>query len=77
MAAGEIVETATRTPWVTGWGRIDAVHAAARDGEGRAVFALMDAKANESLEVTPPLDLVAVRASATVRAHFHGHFGRF
>ena len=61
-------------PWVTGWSRIDAVHAAARDSGGNAVFALLDAVPSATLEVTPPLELVAVRASSTVRADLRAHF---
>jgi len=61
-------------PWVTGWNRIEVVHAAARDSDGNAVFGLLDANTSATLEVSPPLDLVAVRASSTVRADLHGHF---
>jgi alkylation response protein AidB-like acyl-CoA dehydrogenase len=60
-------------PWVTGWGRIDVLQAAARDDEGNTVFALLEARAGPSLEPGEPLDLVAVRASATVRVRFREH----
>jgi len=53
--------------WVTGWRRIDVVHAAARDAGGNLVLALVDAAPGLSLEASEPLDLVAVRASSTVR----------
>jgi alkylation response protein AidB-like acyl-CoA dehydrogenase len=60
-------------PWVTGWGRIDVVHTAAVDDQGRIVWALVDAIAGSSLSVDI-LRLVAVQASATVVLHFDDHF---
>jgi alkylation response protein AidB-like acyl-CoA dehydrogenase len=60
-------------PWVTGWGRIDVVHTAARDADGNLVLALLDAIASPTLEASEPLDLVAVRASSTVRLAFRDH----
>jgi len=65
-------------PWVTGWGRIDVVYAAARtDGDpetgGTIVRAIVDARAGESLAVEA-LRLVAVNASGTVTLTFHDHF---
>jgi alkylation response protein AidB-like acyl-CoA dehydrogenase len=59
-------------PWVTGWGRIDVVHTAARDPEGNVVWLLVDATASRSLWVDR-LELAAVNASATVSAHFEDH----
>lgn len=60
------------SPWVSGWGRIDLLHAAARTDDGRLVWALPDARESETLTVER-LRLVALNATATVRATFHGH----
>ncbi|MGD0942731.1 MAG: acyl-CoA dehydrogenase family protein [Acidimicrobiales bacterium] len=59
-------------PWVTGWGRIDVVHTAARDLAGNVVWLLVDASSSVTLGVEP-LELAAVNASATVRLRFWGH----
>ena len=59
------------TPWVTGWGHIDAMHVAGRAPDGRVVWALLDAREGDGIDVTP-LRLLAVQASATVRATFTG-----
>ncbi|HEV7900186.1 MAG TPA: acyl-CoA dehydrogenase family protein [Planosporangium sp.] len=59
-------------PWVTGWGMIDTLRVAARDGD-TIVWALLDAAAGPTLGVTP-LDLVAVQASRTVHVRFDRHF---
>jgi alkylation response protein AidB-like acyl-CoA dehydrogenase len=59
-------------PWVTGWGRVDVVHTAARDPEGNVVWLLVDAVASPTLEVEP-LELAAVNASATVGVRFTDH----
>jgi alkylation response protein AidB-like acyl-CoA dehydrogenase len=59
-------------PWVTGWGRIDVVHTAARDDAGNVVWLLVDATSSETLRVEP-LELAAVNASATVSMHFESH----
>jgi alkylation response protein AidB-like acyl-CoA dehydrogenase len=59
-------------PWVTGWGRIDVVHVAARDDHGQVVWALVDAEETPSLRVQV-LPLAAVTASGTVTLRFHGH----
>ena len=59
-------------PWVTGWGRIDVLHVAARDDRGQVVWALVDAAAGPSLEVEV-LPLAAVAASGTVTMRFAGH----
>jgi alkylation response protein AidB-like acyl-CoA dehydrogenase len=61
-------------PWVTGWGLIDVVHAAGRADDGTVVLGLVDAHSSETLSASPPLDLVAVRASSTVRLEFREHF---
>lgn len=55
-------------PWVTGWGHIDVVHAAARHGDD-IVWALIDATTRPSLQSTP-LALAAVNASATVTLQY-------
>jgi alkylation response protein AidB-like acyl-CoA dehydrogenase len=52
--------------WVTGWGLVDVLHVAARDENDTLVWALLDARPDERLQVEP-LDLVAVMASRTVR----------
>jgi alkylation response protein AidB-like acyl-CoA dehydrogenase len=57
---------------VTGWGRVDVVHTAARDPEGNVVWLLVDAVASPTLEVEP-LELAAVNASATVGVRFTDH----
>ena len=56
-------------PWVTGWGRIDVVRAAARREDGDIVWALVDATAGPTLGAEP-LRLAAVNASATVTLRF-------
>jgi alkylation response protein AidB-like acyl-CoA dehydrogenase len=58
-------------PWVSGWGRNDVMHAAARTTDGRIVWALLDAVEGDGIRVEP-LALLAVNASATVRATFTG-----
>ncbi len=65
-------------PWVTGWGRIDALHVAARGPGGDIVWLLVDARERTGLEaerrrlVAVRQQLVAVDASATVRLDFAG-----
>jgi alkylation response protein AidB-like acyl-CoA dehydrogenase len=59
-------------PWVTGWGRIDVVRAAARRENGDIVWALVDARAGPSL-LAAPQRLAAVNASATVTLTFIDH----
>jgi Acyl-CoA dehydrogenase, N-terminal domain len=60
------------SPWLSGWGRVDVVHTAARTDDGRLVWALVDAREDETLRVTP-LSMVALQATATVSAHFREH----
>jgi alkylation response protein AidB-like acyl-CoA dehydrogenase len=60
------------SPFVSGWGRIDAIHTAARTEDGRLVWAFVDAAESERLAVEP-LELVALNATATVRADFRDH----
>jgi alkylation response protein AidB-like acyl-CoA dehydrogenase len=57
---------------VTGWGRIDVVHTAARDPDGNVVWLLVDAEASGTL-VVEPLELSAVNASSTVSVRFEDH----
>jgi alkylation response protein AidB-like acyl-CoA dehydrogenase len=56
-------------PWVTGWGRIDVVHTAARDESGEVLWTLVDARECDGLRSTP-LRLAAVNASGTVTLYF-------
>lgn len=60
-----------RAPWVTGWGRIDVLHVAARGPGGTVVWLLVDAHQQTGL-VAERQRLVAVDASATVRLDFAG-----
>jgi alkylation response protein AidB-like acyl-CoA dehydrogenase len=62
------------SPWVTGWGLIDTLHAAGRDPDGNVVWGLIDVPPADSTLSVEPLDLVAVMASRTVRADFHACF---
>jgi alkylation response protein AidB-like acyl-CoA dehydrogenase len=59
-------------PFVSGWGRIDVAHTAARTEDGRVVWALVDAQESSTLAVER-LGLVALNATATVRARFSAH----
>jgi alkylation response protein AidB-like acyl-CoA dehydrogenase len=61
------------TPWLSGWGRIDVVHTAARAEDGTIVWAFVDAREDETL-VVERLDLVALNATASVRADFRAGF---
>ncbi|HKT01801.1 MAG TPA: acyl-CoA dehydrogenase family protein [Rugosimonospora sp.] len=60
-------------PWVTGWGRVDVLHTAARDPSDTVLWLLLDAVAGPTLSVEP-LRLVAVNASRTVLVRFADHF---
>ena len=60
-------------PWVTGWGRIDVIRAAARREDGEIVWAFIDARDGASL-AAERLRLAAVNASATVTLTFRDHF---
>jgi alkylation response protein AidB-like acyl-CoA dehydrogenase len=60
------------SPFVSGWSRIDVMHTAARTEDGRIVWALIDAEESETL-VVERLELVALNATATVRAAFREH----
>jgi alkylation response protein AidB-like acyl-CoA dehydrogenase len=60
------------SPFVSGWGRIDVIHTAARTEDGTLVWAFVDARESPSLNVQR-LDLVSLNATATVRADFQAH----
>lgn len=60
-------------PWLSGWERISVIHAAARDADGNAVWALLDAEESESLHIEH-INLVALNASNTVTVRFVDHF---
>ena len=59
-------------PFVSGWGLIDVAHTAARTEDGRVVWALVDAHESSTLAVER-LGLVALNATATMRAAFRAH----
>ena len=59
------------SPFVSGWGRIDVVHTATRTEDGNVVWLIVDAAEGPSLGVQR-LRLVALDATATVRADFSG-----
>lgn len=58
-------------PWVTGWGRVDLVHVAARCGHD-IVWALVDATRSSTV-VPHALGLAALDASGTVRLSLNRH----
>ena len=58
------------SPFVSGWGRIDVVHTAARVGD-EIVWLIVDAREGPELRVER-LRLVALDATATVRVSFYG-----
>jgi len=57
------------SPFLSGWGRIDVVHAAARAADGDIVWLLVDAAAGPSVRVER-LSLAALNATGTVRVTF-------
>jgi alkylation response protein AidB-like acyl-CoA dehydrogenase len=57
------------SPFVSGWGRIDVVHAAARADDGEIVWLLVDAAEGPSVRAER-LRLAALDATATVRLTF-------
>lgn len=61
------------SPWVTGWGMIDVLLAAARDSHDNVVTALIPARAGPTL-AAEPVRMVAVMASSTVQLRVHDHF---
>ena len=60
-----------RAPWVSGWGRIDLVHVAARGPDDTVVNVLIDAAERDGVRAER-LRLAAVDASATVHLTFEG-----
>lgn len=56
-------------PWVSGWGRIDLLHVAARGPDDTVVNVAVDAVEHAELRITRQR-LAAVDASSTVRADF-------
>ena len=58
-------------PWVSGWGRIDLLHVAARGPDDTVVNVAIDAVEHPELTVTRQR-LAAVDASCTVRVDFDG-----
>lgn len=59
-------------PWVTGWGHIDVVHAAARHGED-IVWALIDAVDSDTLE-SETVPFAVVDSTQTKVLHYRDHF---
>jgi alkylation response protein AidB-like acyl-CoA dehydrogenase len=57
------------SPFVSGWGRVDVVHAAARTPDGQIAWLLVDAVAGPSVRAER-LRLAALNATATVRVSF-------
>jgi alkylation response protein AidB-like acyl-CoA dehydrogenase len=57
------------SPFVSGWGRIDVIHVAARADDGEIVWLIVDAAEGPSLHAER-LRLVALDATATVRLTF-------
>jgi alkylation response protein AidB-like acyl-CoA dehydrogenase len=57
------------SPFVSGWGRIDVVHAAARSADDDIIWLIVDATENEAIRAEP-LRLAALNATSTVRVTF-------
>lgn len=57
------------SPFVSGWGRIDVVHAAARTAGEEIIWLIIDATESESVRAER-LHLAALNATATVRLEF-------
>jgi alkylation response protein AidB-like acyl-CoA dehydrogenase len=70
-AGGYLLDGAS--PWVTGWGLVDTLYTAARDGQGNIVTALLSAAPGPALSAEP-LRMVAVNASRTAAVRFDGYF---
>jgi alkylation response protein AidB-like acyl-CoA dehydrogenase len=66
-ADGWILQGAS--PFVSGWGRVDVVHVAARAGDGEIVWLIADAVEGPSVRAER-LRLAALNATATVRVTF-------
>ena len=61
------------SPWLSGWGLIDVVHTGARTDDERLVWFFVDARQSGTLRVELQ-QLMALRATATVRADLTAHF---
>ena len=59
------------SPFVSGWGRIDVLHTAARTKNDEVIWLIVDAAEGPALAVER-LRLAALNATATVRADFSG-----
>jgi alkylation response protein AidB-like acyl-CoA dehydrogenase len=57
------------SPFVSGWGRIDVMHAAARTAGDDIVWLIVDATENDAIRAEP-LRLVALNATSTMRVTF-------
>jgi alkylation response protein AidB-like acyl-CoA dehydrogenase len=60
------------SPFVSGWDRIDVIHAAARTDDGRLVWAILDARESAAL-TAHRLELAALNATHTVRIQLCAH----
>jgi alkylation response protein AidB-like acyl-CoA dehydrogenase len=60
------------SPWLSGWGLIDVVYVGARTEDERLVWTFVDARQSDTLHVELQ-GLMALSATATVRADFVGH----
>lgn len=60
-------------PWVSGWGRVDVIHTAARTDDDRVVWLLVDAGEGDGLTARR-VPLAALHATATVDVAFDDHF---
>lgn len=58
------------SPFVSGWGRIDVMHAAARSADNDIIWLIVDATENDAIR-TERLRLAALNATATVRVAFN------
>ncbi len=58
------------SPFVSGWGRIDVVHAAARSADDDIIWLIVDATGNDAIRAEP-LRLAALNATSTVRVTFN------
>lgn len=59
-------------PWYTGWGLTDVLALGGATAGGEVVFALVDARASQALQPTPPMRLAAMSAASTVQLHLDG-----
>ena len=57
-------------PLVTGWGRIDVLQIAGVDEAANIVYGLVEARPTAEMQVSAPLDLIAVRSTATCAVRF-------